>query len=156
MPSSHFIRTSDHTRPFKFYPSPNKNSGVGRVVVDDWSEPYCVVEGITLDEYCERENIGAVSLLKIDVEGAEYPVLKGARRLLASPSAPTIVFEVQRVMTEDLKYSPEDLEAFLVGFGYSIHASRDGSWQPITLAGFSGPEDLLALPGQFKRGQIVT
>jgi len=58
-----------------------------------------------------------VNLLKLDVEGAEYLVLKGARRLLSSPSAPTIVFEVQRVMTEDLKYSPEELEAFLVAFG---------------------------------------
>jgi len=144
------IALMDRAGAFRFYPSPNKNSGVGRIVVDDWSGPHCMVEGTTLDEYCERENVSSVNLLKLDVEGAEYHVLKGARRLLGSDSPPTIVFEVQRVMTEDLKHSPEELEALLGEFGYSIHAFRGGKWQPMTLAGFSGPEDLLALPHNAK------
>jgi len=142
----HQVAVMDRAGDFKFYPSPNNNSGVGRIVVDDWSGPHCLVEGITVDEYCARERILSVNLLKLDVEGAEYLVLKGATGLLSSPLAPTIVFEVQRVMTEDLKYSPEELEELLVGFGYSIRAFRGGTWQQITLAGFSGPEDLLALP----------
>ena len=57
-----------------------------------------------------------------------------------------MIFEVQRIMTNDLGYSPEELESFLDNFGYSIRALRDGKWTRISLSGFDGPEDLVALP----------
>jgi hypothetical protein len=49
-------------------------------------------------------------------------------------------------MTAQLNYSPEYLEAFLNKFGYSVRALRSGEWQPISLSGFSSPEDLPAIP----------
>jgi FkbM family methyltransferase len=136
----------DHPGSLKFFPSPNKNSGVGRVVADDWKGPHCAVKAATLDDYCEQHAVASVDLLKLDVEGSEHFVLKGATRLLASKKPPTIIFEVERVMTLQLNYLPEDLETFLHSFGYSIHALRAGKWQPISLMGFVGPEDLLAIP----------
>jgi len=136
----------DHAGSLKFFPSPNKNSGVGRVVTDEWQGPHCTVDAVTLDAYCERHGITSVDLLKLDVEGAEYFVLKGASKLLGSKKPPTIIFEVERVMTTQLNYSPEDLEVFLAKFDYSVCALRSGEWQPISLNGFSGPEDLLAIP----------
>jgi len=37
---------------------------------------------ITIDNYCRQHQIGMVDLLKVDVEGAEYQVLLGAREML--------------------------------------------------------------------------
>jgi FkbM family methyltransferase len=36
----------------------------------------------TMDDYCARKNITAIDILKIDVQGAELYVLKGAKNLL--------------------------------------------------------------------------
>ncbi|MDD2462576.1 MAG: FkbM family methyltransferase [Desulfobulbus sp.] len=48
----------------------------------------------SLDEFCEKENISFIDLLKIDVEGYECDVLLGAERLLNSGAIKTIYIEV--------------------------------------------------------------
>jgi FkbM family methyltransferase len=50
------------------------------------------VEVITLDEYC-RQAGRYPSILKIDVEGWEYPVLRGAAAVLQNPTLRLVVFE---------------------------------------------------------------
>jgi FkbM family methyltransferase len=47
----------------------------------------------TLDAFCGERGIEAIDYLKIDVEGAEHRVLKGARRLLESNAISCIQFE---------------------------------------------------------------
>lgn len=140
------IALSDRAGSCKFYPSPNKNSGVGRVVMEDWAGPHCTVQAITLDEYCARYDVSSVHFLKLDVEGAELLVLKGSTQLLGGSMPPVIIFEMGRFMAADLKCSPEEVESFLASFGYSIYAKRNGKWIPVDLSGFIGPEDLLAIP----------
>jgi FkbM family methyltransferase len=48
----------------------------------------------TLDELCAERNIAHVDVLKIDVQGAEYAVLEGARRLLTGQRIDLIYMEV--------------------------------------------------------------
>lgn len=52
----------------------------------------CVPVG-TLDEYCYREGVDHIDLLKIDVEGFEMKVLQGAKRMLAEGRIDVIQFE---------------------------------------------------------------
>lgn len=47
----------------------------------------------TVDGFCEKEGIGRIDLLKIDVEGHELSVLKGAQRMVSSGSVLYIQFE---------------------------------------------------------------
>jgi len=47
----------------------------------------------TLDEFCTREGIDAIDFLKIDVEGYELEVLKGAKNLLSENRIRFIQFE---------------------------------------------------------------
>lgn len=52
------------------------------------------VPAISLDEYCERNAIARIDLLKLDVEGAELEVLRGSRGLLHRGAIRWLLFEV--------------------------------------------------------------
>lgn len=47
----------------------------------------------TLDDFADEHNIDRISLLKIDTEGNEYPILKGAKRLLEEERIDLLQFE---------------------------------------------------------------
>ena len=53
---------------------------------------FLTVRTITLDEFCEKRH--QPSLVKIDVEGAEIEVLKGATYLLSASPAPIWIVEI--------------------------------------------------------------
>ncbi len=84
-------------------------------------KPVCIeeVESITIDEYCAKNNISQIDLLKIDVEGAEYQVLLGARRMLESKSIRCCVFEFGQT-TFDMGITPQEIESYLKEIGYSL------------------------------------
>jgi hypothetical protein len=46
-----------------------------------------------LDDFCDDKGIEYISLLKLDVEGHEFRVLKGAENLVSSSSIDLIQFE---------------------------------------------------------------
>lgn len=53
-----------------------------------------VVNAITIDEYCTKNGIEAIDILKIDVQGAELLVLEGAKQLLSKGGISLIYLEV--------------------------------------------------------------
>ncbi|MGE0799219.1 MAG: FkbM family methyltransferase [Lautropia sp.] len=52
------------------------------------------VESQTLDAFCSERGIVSIDILKIDVQGAEYAVLQGARALLQARAIGLVYFEV--------------------------------------------------------------
>ena len=73
----------------------------------------------TVDAYCEMHGIGNIDLLKIDVEGAEYQVLLGARRMLQARRIRCCTFEFGKT-TFDMGNSPDEIEAYLMKMGYRV------------------------------------
>jgi FkbM family methyltransferase len=51
------------------------------------------IQVTTLDAFCRQKNIDHIDLLKIDVEGHELPVLRGARHLISHGLVSMIQFE---------------------------------------------------------------
>ena len=77
------------------------------------------IAATTLDAYCLNHDVPNIDLLKIDVEGAEYQVLLGARRLLQEKRIRCCVFEFGQT-TVDMGNTPEDIESYLTEQGYKI------------------------------------
>ena len=71
------------------------------------------VPAISLDDYFDRDK--RVTLLKIDVEGAELDVFKGAERILREQS-PLLVFECENRHIES--GSVQDVFSYLMSLGY--------------------------------------
>lgn len=77
------------------------------------------VKSITIDSYCEQNNIEQIDLLKIDVEGAEYQVLLGSRKMLETQSIRCCVFEFGQT-TFDMGNNPQQIKEYLENYGYKI------------------------------------
>ena len=77
------------------------------------------VQTIALDDFCTQQGIDRIHLLKIDVEGAEYQVLKGAKMLLQAKRIDCIVFEFG-VTSFDMGNTPEEIKTLLHSSGYGI------------------------------------
>jgi len=85
----------------------------------------------TLDGYLENQGLNHVDFVKLDVEGAELEVLKGARHLLSRNSRPIIMVEVSDVRTEPWGYSAAAIFDFLSEQNYYWFSfAPEGELQP--------------------------
>lgn len=80
---------------------------------------YETVPITTIDAFIEANHISKVDLMKVDVEGAELLVFKGAENLLRRPDAPLIVYE-SSPLTAGFNYHPVEVMWFLQDYGYQF------------------------------------
>lgn len=83
------------------------------------------VSATTLDLYCERNGIAGIDLLKIDVEGAEFQVMLGARRMLYEKRVRCLTFEFGQT-TFDMGNSPDRIESYMREAGYELRNVVEG------------------------------
>ncbi len=77
------------------------------------------ISAVTIDDYCAEKKIEQIDLLKIDVEGAELQVMKGARKMLQSRRVKCLTFEFGQA-TFDMGNNPAEIEVYLKEMGYKI------------------------------------
>lgn len=75
---------------------------------------------ITLDSYCFENNIECIDYIKIDVEGAEFMILKGAEKMLSEGKVLSGSFEVG---IEESGKSTADIVSLLEKYNYTIDSS---------------------------------
>ncbi|MEA5507860.1 FkbM family methyltransferase [Halotia wernerae UHCC 0503] len=80
-----------------------------------------VVQAITLDSFCNDNNIQKIDYLKVDVEGAESDVLQGAIELLKNKAIYFIQFEISQKMLEGLNRKAKSTFDILIENGYECH-----------------------------------
>ena len=97
----------------------------------------------TIDEYCAAKGIKEITFLKIDVEGHELDVLKGARRMFSSNAIAAVVFEFggcnidTRTFMQDYWYFFKEakMKLFRVtpgGYLFPIHSYSEVMEQMVT------------------------
>lgn len=106
-----------------YLPSPNSPEAS---LIRHGDAPATLISVVTLDEYFSASK--PISLLKIDVEGAELDVLKGAEKILRRDH-PTLVFECeQRHLAQG---SVHDCLNYLLALGYEGEFINRGRLRPI-------------------------
>ena len=83
------------------------------------------VETITLDSFCEQNNIYKIDLLKVDTQGHEDKVLEGAQNLLKNNKIDVIQLEMTFSKIYNMQSSFYDIEKHLHNFGYKIFATNN-------------------------------
>jgi FkbM family methyltransferase len=114
------LSLSDRSGRTVFYLSTNGNSGMGALAQRDGVNRPIETRLIALDDYCEKHSISRVDFIKIDVEGAELLVLRGAKGVLASAEAPAIVFEADDSLAASFGSSSSAVKTLLAEKGYEI------------------------------------
>jgi len=116
-----------------FYPAPNHKFGMGSLAAQFDAMPI-EVPARRLDEVLEEVAIEHVDLLKVDVEGFEADVFRGAHNLLTGKRPPLVVFEFcdwaeARVPNARIG----DAQRLLFNYGYSIWRLTDflRGWHPL-------------------------
>jgi FkbM family methyltransferase len=74
----------------------------------------------TLDAYCTRKKITMIDILKIDVQGAELGVLRGAQKILTENRIRLMYLEVIFADNYQGQSSLVPIAAFLEKFGYVL------------------------------------
>jgi FkbM family methyltransferase len=90
-------------------------------------DPACIspkgteeVEIIKLDTFCERHNVTAVALLKIDTQGHDLAVLRGAERLLTSGKVQVIQCEINFSPLYEGQPTMGEICSFLNSMGFGM------------------------------------
>ena len=83
---------SDHEGTCEFYEAPLEKFGMGSVG-PQFSVAPLTLRAATLDSLIERHHLDRVDVIKIDVEGYEAAVFRGAQVILHAPNPPLIAFE---------------------------------------------------------------
>lgn len=105
------------------------------------------VVAVTLDEVLSQHGDPSVSLVKIDVQGAELRVLRGATNILRR-SQPALFIEIDRTAMQQQGSDVRELVGFLAAHGYRPYRLRR-SGPPVPASpdslGDHGYEDVLFL-----------
>lgn len=106
---------------------------------------------ITLDAFADEKNLSRIDFIKIDTDGHEPDVLKGAKKCIQK-FKPTIIFEIGKYVMEEKNISFQFYTDYFGSLGYTLMNSANGkiidnsNWQKIIPN--KGTIDILALPSQ--------
>lgn len=121
------IALSFNDQPIILHEYPEEYSGLNTAASRPLKEQGFSIEPIathslpctTIDNYCKKNGIDHIDLLKIDVEGFELNVLKGAENMLFQKKVKCIVFEFGPP-TFDMGFNKKDFVDFLESVNYSV------------------------------------
>jgi FkbM family methyltransferase len=86
------------------------------------------VEMHRLDDVLDKLGNPKIGLVKIDAEGAELLILRGAQKLLSSPDKPDLIFEANETNCKPFGYCAFDVLAYVHSFGYRMRQLDIEDW----------------------------
>ncbi len=118
----------DEPGTFVFYKSERpEEDGWGSLFPGESPRVTVDVQVVRLDDWCQQQSISRVDFLKMDIEGAEYRALAGARNLL-STFRPVIVGELNTTCLGRDAHSPDDVIELLRDANYEAFVFDDNNF----------------------------
>jgi FkbM family methyltransferase len=109
------------------------------------------VEVARLDGWLSKHKISNVEFIKLDVEGAELEVLRGAEGLLSRTPRPVILAEVQDIRTEPWGYRAKEIIEYLLQRRFRwFSITATGSLQKLDITQESFDGNFVAIPEEFE------
>jgi FkbM family methyltransferase len=78
------------------------------------------IRNTTVDVFMKDHNVPRVDVMKVNMQGAELMLFRGARELLERADAPLILYEGFGSLTRGFGYHPVEILWFLESCGYSL------------------------------------
>jgi FkbM family methyltransferase len=97
---------------------------------------FITVPGVTLDDTLGQIGMSRVDLLKVDAEGAELDVFRGASGLLSSSNPPCILFEANPITLAAAGSSVNELLALISSYGYTCAELERFLWQGVSVINY--------------------
>jgi FkbM family methyltransferase len=121
-------------------------NGLRRPATSDTLNPI-IVESITLDEYVASRGLTHVDVMKVDVEGGELDVFRGAKRVM-NEMRPTLICEALDAAAEPWGHAARDVIEAVSVFGYRwFDVQDDGSLSPhAARRGYAEVKNYVAVP----------
>lgn len=116
------LALSDQNGQLSFDMAKNLNSG-SISMNKDLTKGSMIVNAVTLDNFVQEHNITDIDLIKIDVEGFELNVLKGAQNVLRT-AKPVLFVEVVDTYLKRQNVNASMLIRYLQDLGYSINDAK--------------------------------
>jgi FkbM family methyltransferase len=128
-----YDRIGDNTMILKFLKSNNVDKKIN-------------IKEIRLDEYITKNSIKNIKLIKIDVEGYEYFVLKGLSNFLKMvDDKPIIICEIQPKAYELLNVNILELEKYMENFSYKAYHAYNNNTK-IKISQINEISDVIFIP----------
>lgn len=115
------IGLGEKEKTVQLYKVSESNSGMNRVLEE--ANASFASESITiktLDEVAKEQSLDSIHAIKIDVEGYEYKILKGAYTTLKTQH-PILLVELDDFNLKEQQSNPKELLTFLFELNYSIY-----------------------------------
>lgn len=107
------------------------------------------VKSISLDDFTEQKKLNKIDFIKIDTDGHEYEVFKGAKKAIAK-YRPRIIFEIGLYVMEEKSISFEFYFNYFKDLNYTLYDTQSN--YEITMSNYTkhipknGSTDLIAIP----------
>lgn len=85
------------------------------------------ISSVTLDSFCENHQIETIDLVKIDVEGYEFKVLEGLKRMLKEGKVTHLFVELLEMNLIQAGSSSQEICDFMYQFGYEVFSIKTGA-----------------------------
>ena len=107
------------------------------------------IKAVALDDYVAPGQ--RVDFIKMDIQGAELSAVRGARRLLSRPDAPTLLFEYWPYGLHAAGHEPRSLLAELESVGYRVSTIAAAPWPEPGDIAFGVDVNVVATPSHLAR-----
>lgn len=97
---------------------------------EHYSGVHVTVPTTSLDKYVEARSVKRVDLMKIDVEGAELRVLKGATCLLDTNRDIVLIIELNDTAARRFQHSAAELVLYLQNIGFRLFRFEKAGLEP--------------------------